>query len=60
MPASYHCAVVGGNIEIGEGDRTVYRHLEERTSHIDLALKYMNSRKAEECADVDSEAVEQK
>ena len=44
---------VGADIEIGEEDRTVYRLLQEKTSDIALALKYINSRKTEEHADVD-------
>ena len=37
----------GADIEISEEDRTVYRLLEAKISQIDLALKYINSRKAE-------------
>ena len=51
---------LGADIEISEEDRTVYRLLEERTSDIGLALKYINSRKAEEHVDSDSEVVRQK
>ena len=54
------CPSLGTDIEISEEDRTIYRLLEERTSNIDLALKYINSCKAEECADADSEVVGQK
>ena len=50
---------LGGDIEISE-DRTVYRLLEKKTCEIELALKYMNSRKVGECVDTDSEVVEQK
>lgn len=51
---------LGVDIEISEEDRTVYLLLRGKTSEIDLALKYINSRKAGERADVDLEAVEQK
>ena len=51
------CLSLGVDIEISEEDRAVYLLLEERTSHIDLALKYLNSRKADECAEADSEVV---
>ena len=47
------------DIEISEEDRIVFRLLEEKVSKIDLALKYINSRKAKEQADIDLEAVEQ-
>ena len=51
---------VGADIRVSEEDRIVYQLLKERISHINLALKYINSRKAEEHADVDSEVVKQK
>ena len=51
---------LGGDIEISEEDRTVYRLLEKKTCEIELVLKYMNSRKAGGCVDTDSEVVEQK
>ena len=51
---------LGADIEISEEDHTVCRLLEERMSSIGLALKYINSRKAEECVDDDSEVIGQK
>ena len=50
----------GADIKISGEDLTVYRLLKERTSHIEQALKYINSRKTVECIDIDSEAVGQK
>jgi len=50
---------VGAHIRISEEDRIVYQLLEGRVSGINLALKYISSRKADECMDIDSEAVEQ-
>lgn len=40
------------DIENSVVGRTVYRSL-EKSSHINPVLKYVNSRKAEECADID-------
>ncbi|KAF9646256.1 hypothetical protein BDM02DRAFT_3147722 [Thelephora ganbajun] len=44
---------LGADIEISEEDRTVFQLLEGKVSQIDLALKYINSRKADEHADID-------
>jgi len=54
------CPSLGADIEISEEDRTIYRLLEERISSIGLALKYINSRKAGEDVDDNSEVVGQK
>ena len=47
------CLSVGADIQISEEGHTVYRLLQEKTSDITLALKYINGRKVEEHADVD-------
>lgn len=51
---------VGPDIEISEKDYAVYRLLQNKTSQIALALKYINRRKDKKHVDVDSEVVEQK
>lgn len=51
------CPSLGADVEIGEEDHAVYRPPAERTSNVDLALKYINSRKAGEDVDADSEVV---
>jgi len=50
----------GADIEISEEDRVVYQLLKGKTSQMIGSLKYINSRKAEECADVYSGVVGQK
>lgn len=44
---------LGADIEISEEDRAVFQLLSERVSQIGLALKYINSRKAGEHANID-------
>ena len=50
---------VGAGIEISEEDRVVFQLLEKKVSQIDLAVKFINSRKADKHADVDQEVVGQ-
>ena len=39
---------LGVDIEVSEEDRTIFHRLEEKVSQIGLALKYINSRKADQ------------
>jgi hypothetical protein len=51
---------MGADVKISEEDCVIYQLLKEKIQLINLALKYINCRKAEESADVDSEVVDQK